>query len=73
MELPSGSSIRSEEVEGTEKIMEQVCDCLCKYAATKGKTQQWLDKVCERCRLVEMITEVGNGGKKYADSKNSDG
>ena len=62
MELPSGSSIRSEEVEGTEKIMEYVCDCLCKYAATKGKTQQWLDKVCERCGLVEMITEVGNGG-----------
>lgn len=51
-------------MEDTQKVMEYVCDCLCKYAAAKGKSQQWLDKVCEqRCRLEEMIAEVRNGGK----------
>lgn len=50
-------------MEDMQKAMEYVCNYLCKYAATKGKSQQWLDKVCERCRLEQMITEVRNGGR----------
>lgn len=53
----------SEEMESVQKAMEYVCDCLCKYAVTKGKPQQWLDRVCERCRLEGMITDVRNGRK----------
>ena len=55
--------LENEKVKDTEKVMDYVCDCLCKYAVTRGKTQKWLDKVCERCKLEEMITDVGNGGK----------
>ena len=55
--------LESEESEGTQKAMEYVCDCLCKYAVTKGKSQQWLDKVCERCQLEEMIADIKNGRK----------
>ena len=50
-------------MEEVQKVMEYVCDCLCKYAVTKGKTQKWLDKVCERCWLEGMVTDVRNAGK----------
>ena len=50
-------------MKSVEKAAEYVCDNLCKYAVMKGKTQQWLDKVCERCRLEEKLRNIKAGGK----------
>lgn len=50
-------------MKSVEKAAEYVCDNLCKYAVMKGKSQRWIDKVCERCRMEEMLMDVKNGGK----------
>ena len=41
-----------------EKVTEYVCDKLCKYAAMKGKTQQWLDKICEHCEMEKLVEDI---------------
>ena len=46
-----------------EKAAEYVCDNLCKYAVMKGKPQQYMNKVCERCRLEGMLMDIKNGGE----------
>ena len=45
----------------TDAIMEYVCDNLCRYPSEyKDPDELWSER-CDRCRLIELLEEEGDG------------